>query len=141
MTRASSSDRIPTKITLASLGFAGRHGPGNPDRRTGRQRGFGQGGFGPVPLSGTAPTIDARDSIIRWMARYAFKIRQGTHLSDVPIDLPDDDAAWDEAAMACCDMIRDTVEQLRDAEWRLEVVDESGAVRHLFRLTAESFDQ
>jgi hypothetical protein len=75
------------------------------------------------------------------MARYTMKIRQGTHSSDVPIDLPDDDAAWDEAAMTCRDMILDTIELLKDAEWRLEVVDESGAIRHRFRLTAESFDQ
>lgn len=75
------------------------------------------------------------------MARYTMKIRQGTHSSDVPINLPDDDAAGDEAAMTCRDMILDTIEQLREAEWRLEVVDKSGAVRHRFRLTAESFDQ
>jgi hypothetical protein len=55
--------------------------------------------------------------------------------------LPDDGAAWDEAAMACSDMIRDTVARLGDnPEWRLEVTDGSGAIRHLFRLTAESFD-
>ena len=53
----------------------------------------------------------------------------------------DDDAAWDEAAMACSDMIRDTIARLRDGpEWRLEVADESGTIRHLFRLTAETFD-
>jgi hypothetical protein len=38
-------------------------------------------------------------------------------------------------------MIRDTIARLRDGpEWRLEVADESGTIRHLFRLTAESFD-
>jgi hypothetical protein len=38
-------------------------------------------------------------------------------------------------------MIRDTIARLRDGpEWRLEVADESGAVRHLFRITAETFD-
>jgi hypothetical protein len=75
------------------------------------------------------------------MTRYTFRIRQGSHSSDVPVDLPDDMAAWDEAAMACSDMIRDTVARLKDSpEWRLEVVDKSGTVRHLFRVTAETFD-
>ena len=75
------------------------------------------------------------------MTHYTFRIRQGSHASDVPVDLPDDGAAWDEAAMACSDMIRDTIARLRDGpEWRLEVADESGTIRHLFRLTAETVD-
>ena len=75
------------------------------------------------------------------MAHYTFRIRQGAHSSDVPIDLLDDDAAWDEAAAACSDMIRDTIARLGDSpEWRLEVEDGSGTIRHLFRLTAETFD-
>jgi hypothetical protein len=75
------------------------------------------------------------------MTRYTFRIRQGSHSTDVPVDLPDDNAAWDEAAMVCSDMIRDTVARLKDSpEWRLEVVDKSGTVRHLFRVTAETFD-
>jgi hypothetical protein len=58
------------------------------------------------------------------MAHYTFRIRQGAHSSDVPIDLLDDDAAWDEAAAACSDMIRDTIARLGDSpEWRLEVED------------------
>jgi len=74
------------------------------------------------------------------MAHYTFRIRQGSHSSDVPVDLEDDDAAWDEAAAACSDMIRDTIARLRDGpEWRLEVAEESGTVQHLFRITAESF--
>jgi hypothetical protein len=75
------------------------------------------------------------------MAHYTFRIRQGAHSSDVPIDLLDDDAAWDEAAAACSDMIRDTIARLGDSpEWRLEVADASGTIRHLFRPTAETFD-
>ncbi len=68
------------------------------------------------------------------MPHYTFRIRQGLRSSDIPIDLADDDSAWDEAAMACSDMIRDTIAGLRDSpEWRLEVADESGTIRHLFR--------
>ena len=75
-------------------------------------------------------------------AHFTFRIRQGSHSSDVPVDLLDDKAAWDEAAGACSDMIRDTVARLGDSpEWRLEVADRSGTIRHLFRLTAETFDR
>ena len=75
------------------------------------------------------------------MAHYTFRFRQGSRSSDVDLDLPDDDAAWDEAAAVCSDTIRDIIAGLGDGpEWQLEVADESGTVRHLFRLTAESFD-
>ncbi len=75
------------------------------------------------------------------MAHYTFRIRQGTHTGDVAVDAPNDDAAWHDAAAACSDMIRDTVARLKHSpESRLEVVDEAGTMRHLFRLTAETFD-
>jgi hypothetical protein len=75
------------------------------------------------------------------MPHYTFRIRQGSHSTDVSVDLPDDDAAWEEAAMTCSDMIRDTIARLGDSpEWRLEVVNGSGAMRYLFRLTAETFE-
>ena len=76
------------------------------------------------------------------MTRYTFRIRQGSYSSAPHVDLPDDNAAWDEAAMASSDMIRDTVARLKDSpEWRLEVADQSGTIRHIFRLTAETFDR
>ena len=75
------------------------------------------------------------------MAHDTFRIRRSTHTSDVPVDAPNDDAAWHDAATACSDMIRDTIARLKDSpEWRLEVVDEAGTIRYLFRLTAETFD-
>ena len=75
------------------------------------------------------------------MTHYTFRFRQGSCSNDVGVDLPDDDAAWDEAAAVCADMIRDIIKRLGDSpEWRLEVAGKSGTVRHLFRLTAESFD-
>jgi hypothetical protein len=91
-------------------------------------------------MSATEPTRAHGDSYSLGMAHYTFRICQGSRSSDVPVDVPDDDTAWNEAAMTCADMIRDTVTRFRDSpEWRLEVADESGAVRHLFRLTAETF--
>jgi hypothetical protein len=72
------------------------------------------------------------------MAHYTFRIR----FKRLPVDSADDDAAWDEAAGACSDMIRDAIARLGDSpEWRLEVADASGTIRHLFRLTAETFDR
>jgi hypothetical protein len=74
------------------------------------------------------------------MANYTFRIRQGPHSSDVPVEFANDDAAWDEAAAICSDMIRGAITRLGDdPEWRLEVADASGNVRHLFRLTAQTF--
>jgi hypothetical protein len=76
------------------------------------------------------------------MTQYTFRIRQGSYSSDLPVDLPDDDAAWHEAAAVGGDLIRDACSRLKDGpEWRLEVADESGTIRHLLRLTAESFEQ
>jgi hypothetical protein len=58
------------------------------------------------------------------MAHYTFRFRQGSRSGDVDVDLPDDDAAWDEAAAVCSDMIRDIIKRLGDSpEWRLEVAD------------------
>jgi hypothetical protein len=78
------------------------------------------------------------DEILRSrMPRYVFRIHQGSYSSD----LPDDDAAWHEAARVCSDLVRGSILRLRGSpEGRLEVVDEVGTVRHLFRLTAETFD-
>jgi hypothetical protein len=74
------------------------------------------------------------------MARYTFRFSQGSYSSDVSVDLADDAAAWHEAAKVCSDFIRDAIGRFRTSpEWRLEVADESGAIRHLFRLTAETF--
>jgi hypothetical protein len=74
------------------------------------------------------------------MPQYVFRIRQGTHSSDVPAHLADHDAAWLEGAKVCSDLMRDAIARLRDSpEWRLEVRDETGEPVHLFRLTAETF--
>jgi hypothetical protein len=70
------------------------------------------------------------------MVQYLFRIRQGSHSRNPRVDLLDDEAAWEEAAAACSDMIRDTIERLSESpEWRLEVVNEAGTIRHLFRVT------
>jgi hypothetical protein len=91
--------------------------------------------------SGTGLTKARGESIFLRMPQYVFRIRHGSYSSDLPVDSKDDDAAWNEAAATCSDMIRYTIARLGDTpEWRLEVADKSGTVRHLFRLTAETFD-
>jgi hypothetical protein len=53
------------------------------------------------------------------MPQYVFRIRQGTHSSNVPVDLADHDAAWHGGAKVCSDLTRDVVARLRDSpEWR-----------------------
>jgi hypothetical protein len=75
------------------------------------------------------------------MPCYTFRTRQGSRSCDLAVDLPDDGAAWEEAARVVSDLVGDTVAGLSgNPEWRLEVVDENGFLRHLFRLTAETFD-
>jgi hypothetical protein len=74
------------------------------------------------------------------MPEYVLRIRQGTHSSDMRVDLADHDAAWHEGAKVCSELIRDVVADLRGSpEWRLEVSDETDDPLHLFRLTAETF--
>jgi Domain of unknown function (DUF6894) len=76
------------------------------------------------------------------MAHYTFRIRQGPYSSDIPANFADDAAAWDEGSNVCRDLILTIMDRLRDSpEWRLEITDGSGLIRHLFRLTAESFNQ
>jgi hypothetical protein len=68
------------------------------------------------------------------------------HISNLPgflfeIVLADDAAAWDEGSKVCGDLILTIIDRLHQSpEWRLEVADESGTIRHLFRVTAETFD-
>jgi hypothetical protein len=74
------------------------------------------------------------------MPEYVIRIRQGTHSSEVRVDLADHDAAWHEGAKVCSELIRDVVAGLSGSpEWRLEVSDETDEPLHLFRLTAETF--
>jgi hypothetical protein len=74
------------------------------------------------------------------MRQYVFHIHQGSSSTNTPVDLPNDGAAWREAAEVCSNLILDIVPRLKNGpEWRLEVMDDTGAVLHLFRVTAETF--
>ena len=70
------------------------------------------------------------------MPTYFFHIRQGKYASALSdgIELPDLEAARQEAAMMCSDMARDIVRELgQSPEWKMEVSDRDG--RKLYRLT------
>jgi hypothetical protein len=57
-----------------------------------------------------------------------------------PIELPDHDAAWREAAAASGEILRDISDQITpNKEWRMEVRDDRGKVLFCFRLVPESY--
>ncbi len=69
------------------------------------------------------------------MPRFFFHIAQGTRVrpANEGLDLPDDDAAWQEAISACSELIADLDQGPKaGTEWQMDVTDETGAVR--FRL-------
>jgi hypothetical protein len=83
-----------------------------------------------------------KDFINPPMPEYIFRIRQGSYSSDIPADFADDAAAWEEGLNMCRDLILTILHRPRDSpEWRLEITDGSGSLRHIFRLTTESFNR
>jgi hypothetical protein len=75
------------------------------------------------------------------MPKYVFRISQGSYAHELSVEAKDDDAAWDEAAAVCSEMIGETFKELRNSpEWRLDVADDTGKVRHVFRLIAKTLD-
>jgi hypothetical protein len=74
------------------------------------------------------------------MPSYSVRIHRGEYSSIGSVDLPDDDAAWQEVSAVCADLIRDIIPSLTaGCEYRLEVADQIGTVLCVLRLTAESF--
>jgi hypothetical protein len=59
---------------------------------------------------------------------------------DDPIELPDDDAAWGQAAAAFGEMLKEIDGGLKpNTEWRLNVRDESQALIYSLKLMPESY--
>jgi hypothetical protein len=76
------------------------------------------------------------------MPKYIFRISQGSYANELSVEATDDDAAWDEATAVCSEMMGETFKELRRSpEWRLDVADDTGTVRHVFRVTTETFDR
>ena len=76
------------------------------------------------------------------MPRYFFNITQGelARTADEGMDLPGDEAAWEEATTACGEMIKELDGKLKASpEWRMEVTRESGEVVYRLRFSAETY--
>jgi hypothetical protein len=75
------------------------------------------------------------------MSVFRFHIPKGK-LSNSPgseIDLPDDQAAWREAAGLCRDLCRDVVEDFaKTPDWTMEVTNAEGIPLFRFRFVAET---
>jgi hypothetical protein len=74
------------------------------------------------------------------MPRFFFHIAHGSRArpADEGIDLPDEEAAWREAITACSELISDLDLNLKTGtEWRMDVTDETGAVRFRLRFSVD----
>jgi hypothetical protein len=82
----------------------------------------------------------------RWslaMPRYFFHLNRNDEagLDNDGLTFLDHQAAWEEATMACGEMIRTIDGQLQPgASWRMEVTDETGKLIYRLRFIAESFE-
>jgi hypothetical protein len=78
------------------------------------------------------------------MPRYFFNVIQGKLPSkaDEGMDLPDDDAAWEEATTACGEIIKDLDGKLKARpEWEMTVTNEAGDKLYCLRFSAETFEK
>jgi len=74
---------------------------------------------------------------------YYFRIRNGrfSGVSDNGFDLADQDAAWAEMTKVCGDLVGGISRSLKqNAEWHMELLDESRKPLFRIRLVAETLD-
>ena len=77
------------------------------------------------------------------MPRYFFHLIRNneTGLDNDGLTLLDHQAAWEEATMACGEMIRTIDGYLQPGDgWQMEVTDEVGKLIYRLRFIAESFE-
>jgi hypothetical protein len=77
------------------------------------------------------------------MSLYYFRIRTGRYsgVSSRGTELADRDAAWEEFSGVCGDLIGSIARHLAvNAEWEMEMLDESRSPVFRIRLVAESFE-
>ena len=74
------------------------------------------------------------------MSLYCFRIKNGPYCgASNNFEVADRDAAWAEMAKVCGDLIGGIVGHLtQDAEWQMELLDESGKAVFKIRLAAET---
>jgi hypothetical protein len=73
--------------------------------------------------------------------RYFFEISQNGLRADRTdgLTFPDKVAAWEEASVSCCEIIREMKGKIEPGlDWRMEVTDESGQAIYRLRFTAEA---
>jgi hypothetical protein len=77
------------------------------------------------------------------MPQYYFRIRNGRYMgaSDQGTECADHGAAWKEMTTACADMAGGILRKLTEnAEWQLELLDESREPVFRIRIVSESLD-
>ena len=77
------------------------------------------------------------------MPLYFFRIRNGRYsgASDHGTELADRDAAWRELTSVCGDLVGGISRKLKEnAEWHMELLDESKSPVFRIRLIAETLD-
>jgi hypothetical protein len=76
------------------------------------------------------------------MPIFFFSVRNGEHgVCNDGAEFPDRDTAWKEMTGACSDMFADVSRKLvENAEWQMELLDESGRPVSRIRVVAESLD-
>jgi hypothetical protein len=75
------------------------------------------------------------------MPLYYFRIRNGQFrgASDQGTELADDSAAWQELTRVCSDLVGSIARKLKqNAEWQMEILDESKKPVFRIRLVAET---
>ena len=77
------------------------------------------------------------------MPIFFFSVRHGedAHVCNDGAEFPDRNAAWKEMTSVCGDMVGEISRKLREnAEWQMELLDESRKPLFRIRLVAETLD-
>ena len=73
------------------------------------------------------------------MALYFFNFSSGLPFENEGVELHDNDAAWEEATIACGERLREMDGSLRPGDgWKMEVTDADGNAIFALRFTTEA---
>jgi hypothetical protein len=78
------------------------------------------------------------------MPQYFFRIKHGqfSGAADLGVELTDRDAAWKEITSICGDLLGSISRKLtQNAEWQIELLDQSKTPVFRIRLKADTFDE
>jgi uncharacterized protein DUF6894 len=97
-----------------------------------------------LALSATEPTIQIPLSYPKSMPLYFFNfsrgsVPEGRSFKNEGLELVDNDAAWEEATLACGEKLREMDGSLRPGDgWTMEVTDAAGKTVFALRFTTEA---